>query len=92
MPYEDWVLAFGETCGICGAGPSANRRLDRDHIHTGPRAGEARGLLCHRCNRALPAWMIPAWLFRAAAYLDRPVELEPDGSNVVGLDEYRTSA
>lgn len=69
LPYEWWVEEFGERCGICGREPSAKRRLDRDHWHNGPAAGEPRGLLCHRCNRALPSWMTFDWLTRAARYL-----------------------
>ena len=59
---------FGERCGICGKGPSATRRLDRDHDH---KTGQPRGLLDHRCNRALPSWATPEWLEAAAAYLRR---------------------
>ena len=71
FPYEVWVQAFGERCGVCGRPPGPNRRLDRDHDH---RTGEPRGLLCHRCNRALPNWMTADWLRNALAYLtrDRP--------------------
>lgn len=68
MTYEQWVEVFGELCGICGRAPSARRRLDRDHCH---KSGGARGLLCARCNRALPAWCTAAWLRAAADYLDR---------------------
>lgn len=69
LSYEQYVeLNGGETCGICGAVP-VGRRLDRDHCHG---TGRARGLLCVRCNRALPAWMTAEWLYAAAAYLDRP--------------------
>jgi len=65
--YEDFiVLNGGEHCGICGRGPSARRRLDRDHDHT---TGEPRGLLCARCNRALPSWITWKWLGQAADYL-----------------------
>ena len=71
MPYEQWVKLFGERCGICGRPPSARRRLDRDHWHNGPLAGQARGLCCARCNRALPSWMTAEWLRNAADYLDR---------------------
>lgn len=69
MPYEEYVrLNGGERCGICGNPPSENRRLDRDHDH---RTGEPRGLLCHRCNRALPDWVTEEWLEAARAYLGR---------------------
>lgn len=66
MPYEEWVGRFGERCGICGRPPGPNRRLDRDHDH---RDGVPRGLLCHRCNRALPDWVTIEWLQRAIEYL-----------------------
>jgi recombination endonuclease VII len=70
LDYEAYiVLNGGEFCGICGRKPSARRRLDRDHDHTGQ--GRPRGLLCARCNRALPAWITAAWLHAAAAYLTR---------------------
>lgn len=59
---------IGERCAICLKPPALRRRLDRDHDHL---TGRPRGLLCHRCNRALPAWMTPAWLRLAADYLDR---------------------
>jgi hypothetical protein len=39
-----------------------------DHDHHGM---FIRGLLCHRCNRALPAWMTADWLRAAAAYLEK---------------------
>ena len=69
VPYEDYVaLNGGEYCGICGIGPRS-KRLDRDHDH---KTGKPRGLLCHRCNRALPAWVSQDWLRAAASYLDRP--------------------
>jgi len=68
VSYEEWiVLNGGEQCGICGRSPSAARRLDRDHDH---RSGAPRGLLCARCNRALPAWMTADWLRAAAWYLE----------------------
>lgn len=68
MPYEQWVVRYGERCGICGVGRSQARRLDRDHDH---KTGLPRGLLCHRCNRALPHWATPQWLRLAAYYLER---------------------
>ena len=66
MPYEQWVARYGEVCGICGREPTAKRRLDRDHCHG---SGEPRGLLCARCNRALPSWVTTEWLLDAAAYV-----------------------
>ena len=69
VSYEEFiVLNRGELCGICGRPPGPTRRLDRDHDH---KAGKPRGLLCARCNRALPSWMTPMWLTAAAAYLER---------------------
>ena len=70
MPYEEWVELYGELCGICGRPPGPNRRLDRDHDH---RTGEPRGLLCHKCNRALPEWITVEWLQKAIAYLTRRI-------------------
>lgn len=69
LPYEEFVLINGgDHCGICGRGPSEVRRLDRDHDH---KTGLGRGLLCHRCNRALAGWMTVDWLRAAIAYLER---------------------
>jgi hypothetical protein len=56
-----------EACALCGATPKT-RKLQRDHCH---RSGVGRGLLCSRCNRALPSWITPAWLRKAAAYVER---------------------
>jgi hypothetical protein len=78
LPYEWWVERFGEQCGICGRSPSANRRLDRDHDHKLPSG--PRGLLCARCNRALPSWVTPEWLRLAADYLERARGAQPLGA------------
>lgn len=67
-PYETWVARFGERCNICGRPPGPRRRLDRDHDH---RTGEARGLLCHSCNRGLGYLKTPVLLRHALAYLER---------------------
>jgi hypothetical protein len=61
------VQLYGASCGICGA-TRKTRNLDRDHDH---RTGRPRGLLCNRCNRALPNWVTPLWLRNAADYLER---------------------
>ena len=68
VPYEKWAAVFGERCNICGRPAGPRRRLDRDHCHS---SSVARGLLCFRCNRALPDWMTEEWLRNAAAYLAR---------------------
>ncbi len=54
-------------CAICGAKPKT-RRLHVDHDH---RTMRVRGLLCHRCNRALPSWVDRDWLNNAWHYLLR---------------------
>jgi len=66
--YESLLLLQGGGCAICGRLP-ARRRLDMDHDH---RTMQVRGLLCVRCNRALPSWVTPAWLKDAAEYLENP--------------------
>jgi hypothetical protein len=63
--YEAMLAAQGGGCAICG-NPPKTRRLDVDHDH---RTGKVRGLLCHRCNRALPSWVDEAWLAKAGQYL-----------------------
>lgn len=73
FPYEWWAEAYGERCGICGAAPSATRRLDRDHDH---KTGQPRGLLCHLCNRTLGNRVTLEWMRAAVAYLERVEERE----------------
>lgn len=69
LDYAGFVALNGaDQCALCGRLPSANRRLDRDHDHA---TGQPRGLLCARCNRALPRWVTPDWLRLAAVYLER---------------------
>ena len=66
--YEHYIeLNRGERCGICGAAPKT-KRLDRDHDH---KTGLPRGLLCSRCNRAVPFWMTVEWAEAMGAYLRR---------------------
>jgi hypothetical protein len=70
LPYEEYVrINGGEHCGICGAKPSENRRLDRDHEHRGD--GKPRGVLCWSCNTKLDNRVSPEWLRKAADYLER---------------------
>jgi len=63
--YEALLDAQGGGCAICGAKPKT-RRLHVDHDHA---TGKVRGLLCHRCNRALPTWVTADWLVDAGRYL-----------------------
>lgn len=70
MPYEEWIARFGDRCNICGREASGVRRLDRDHDHKAE-VPTPRGLLCARCNRALPSWLTVEWLEKALAYLRR---------------------
>lgn len=68
MPYEAWEVRYGALCNLCGAARSQKQRLCRDHDH---KTGAPRGLLCVKCNRALPAWVTPQWLRRAAEYIEQ---------------------
>lgn len=55
----------GGVCAICG-NPPKKRPLHIDHNH---RTGRVRGLLCYRCNRALPTYLDSDWLRRACEYV-----------------------
>lgn len=63
--YDTLLAAQGGGCAICG-NPPKTRRLATDHDHA---TGKVRGLLCHRCNRALPTWITLEWCVMAANYL-----------------------
>jgi hypothetical protein len=71
--YERLVAERGEVCAICGARPKT-RKLHVDHDH---RTGEVRGLLCFRCNRALPAYLGADWLRKAADYVSGGCDTNP---------------
>lgn len=64
--YDALLEYQGGHCAICPNKPKT-RRLHVDHDH---QSLLIRGLLCHRCNRALPNWVTPTWLRRAADYLE----------------------
>lgn len=71
VPYETYVeINGGELCGVatCGRGPSAKRKLDRDHDHA---TGKPRGLLCSSHNRFLHSRVTPEELRACADYLER---------------------
>src|SRR4051795_11454211 len=65
--YARLLDAQGGHCALCPNTPKT-RRLHVDHDHA---TGRVRGLLCYRCNRALPSYVTERWLFRAAAYIAR---------------------
>lgn len=66
VEYQLRLKAQDGHCALCPSAPKA-RRLAADHNH---KTGRVRGLLCHRCNRALPAWITAAWLLGAAKYIE----------------------
>jgi len=65
--YERLLAEQEGGCAICG-NPPKTRRLSVDHNH---RTGKVRGLLCFRCNRALPTYATSEWLRQAFAYVLR---------------------
>ena len=68
--YDELLAVQRGVCALCQRPPKeGGRRLHIDHDHA---TLELRGLLCFRCNRALPDYVDPAWLRRAAAYLEEP--------------------
>lgn len=70
--YDRMLAEQGGGCAICGA-PPKTRRLDVDHDH---KTGQVRGLLCVRCNRAVPSWTLsPEWFLAAARYVERHRQL-----------------
>lgn len=74
-PHYEWLLNVqGGVCAICG-NPPATRRLDIDHCH---KDMYVRGLLCHRCNRALPTHVTTDWMRKAIRYLEQPPVQLPD--------------
>ena len=72
--YAAMLARQGGGCAICGAKPKT-RRLHADHDH---KTDRVRGLLCHRCNRALPTWVTVSWLMDAATYLARSTSQLPE--------------
>ena len=65
--YMELLERQGGVCALCG-NPPKTRRLSVDHNH---RTGKVRGLLCFRCNRALPTYATSEWLRQAFGYVLR---------------------
>lgn len=66
--YDEMLAAQDGHCALC-PNVAGERRLHIDHDH---KTMEVRGLLCFRCNRALPDYVTAAWLRAAADYVERP--------------------
>jgi hypothetical protein len=81
--YARLLAAQGGECAIrsCHNKPKS-RRLHADHDHKTMRL---RGLLCFRCNKALPLWVTGEWLRDAADYIDPP---DPLAQMIDALPEY----
>jgi hypothetical protein len=72
--YDALLEIQGGVCHLCQHPPKeGGRRLNIDHDH---KTLALRGLLCFRCNRALPEHVDAAWLRRAAEYLENPPALQ----------------
>jgi Recombination endonuclease VII len=93
LSYEECIeINGGEHCGVCGVGPKT-RRLDRDHEHKDD--GAFRGLLCIRCNLALPNRITLDWLRAAVVYLERFEQrrgVSKDGDSGEGTEEAQNQA
>jgi Recombination endonuclease VII len=78
VDQEDYDRMLAEQDGHCALCPNEpkTRRLHVDHDH---KTGAVRGLLCYRCNRALPTYVSAIWLQRAAFYVAK-------GNGVVAED------
>ena len=72
--YEKLLIKQDNKCAICKSAPCGRwNQLDVDHCHT---TGNVRGLLCHKCNRALGLLGDDLKLVvRAASYLRNAVSL-----------------
>lgn len=51
--YNEMSEQQNHKCKICGKIDEQNKQLCVDHYHS---TGKIRGLLCHKCNRALGAF------------------------------------
>jgi hypothetical protein len=88
--YERLLAAQGGGCALCGRKPKT-RRLDVDHDH---RTGKIRGLLCQRCNRAVPSerylpatWTLEEWADAVSWYSRHSPETGFRYDVVAALDE-----
>lgn len=65
--YDELLASQNGRCAICRE-PPISRRLSVDHDHA---TNEIRGLLCHKCNRALGSLASISLLVRAIFYLKK---------------------
>lgn len=69
LTRAEYNRMFGKGyCPLCGRKFSKKLQPVIDHCH---HSGTTRSLLCNRCNTVLNEDIDPAWLFRAAAYLEK---------------------
>lgn len=64
--YEVMFSSQGGVCAICAQPPEEGKVLQVDHDHI---TGRIRGLLCHKCNKALG--LLNEQLESALRYLER---------------------
>jgi hypothetical protein len=70
--YEQILSDQHGVCAICGLRCTSRRRLAVDHDH---KTGAIRGLLCHRCNRAIGFFRDDVQLLRrSVSYLQSHLE------------------
>ncbi len=72
--YERLLSEQDGHCALCPTKPKT-RRLHVDHDHA---TGRVRGLLCYRCNRALPNYVTWEWCIEAARYLSGAPEIKAE--------------
>ncbi len=68
--YDELLALQNGVCALCLRPPKeGGRKLNIDHDH---KSLELRGLLCFKCNRALPEHVSAEWLGKAKAYIESP--------------------
>lgn len=73
LNLQNGLLGFPkdqEICPLCQGERKPEHR--RFHFDTDHKTEGLRGLLCGQCNRRLKFYLTPAWLRRAADYLEDP--------------------
>jgi hypothetical protein len=71
--YAELLEAQDGHCALCENEPKT-RRLHTDHDH---KSMNVRGLLCFRCNKAVPYWVTSEWALRLYGYLKNAEQAQP---------------